>query len=218
RGLPFSISGGVGFIVLFGVAVLNGLVLLNGFEELKEEYGNDLNKRIMKGTKRRVRPILLTALTDILGFFPMAVSMSSCAEVQRPIATVVIGVLFTSTLLTLFLLPIMYRWVETRKMNPNPKLPATAIALIALIIFGSNSTYAQSYDAKVITMEEAVELAKNHYPQLKIKELSITKANKLGKKSLDFGQTQLYIANEEAGNGNSGVQSVIGFGQNNIDI
>ncbi len=218
RDLPFSISAGVGFIVLFGVAVLNGLVLLNGFEELKEEYSDDINKRIMKGTKRRVRPILLTALTDILGFFPMAVSMSSGAEVQRPLATVVIGGLFTSTLLTLFLLPIMYRWVENRNMRPSPKITTTAIALIVLIIFGSNSIYAQSYDAKAITMEEAVKLAKNYYPQLKIKEHSITKANKQSKKSLDFGQTQIFTSVEEAGNGGSGVRSIIGLGQNNIDI
>lgn len=218
RGLPFSISAGVGFIVLFGVAVLNGLVLLNGFEELKEEYSDDINKRILKGTKRRVRPILLTALTDILGFFPMAVSMSSGAEVQRPLATVVIGGLFTSTLLTLFLLPIMYRWVETRKLRPNLKITNAAIAVLVLFVFSVNSTFAQKYDAKAISMEEAVQLAKDHYPQLKIKEHSITKANKQSKKSLDFGQTQIFTSVEEAGNGSSGVQSIIGFGQNNIDI
>lgn len=218
RGLPFSISAGVGFIVLFGVAVLNGLVLLNGFQELKDEYSTDINKRIMKGTKRRVRPILLTALTDILGFFPMAVSMSSGAEVQRPLATVVIGGLFTSTILTLFLLPIMYRWIETRKMKTNRKIANTAIAVVALLIFSANSTFAQSNNTKQITMEEAINLAKEHYPQLKIKEHSITKASKQSKKSLDFGQTQIFTGVEEAGNGNAGVQSIIGFGQNNIDI
>lgn len=218
RGLPFSISAGVGFIVLFGVAVLNGLVLLNGFDELKDEYGTDINKRIMKGTKRRVRPILLTALTDILGFFPMAVSMSSGAEVQRPLATVVIGGLFTSTLLTLFLLPIMYRWVETRKTKQTTKLAPTAIAVVALLFFTANSTFAQSNTTKQLTMDQAVKLAKQHYPQLKIKEHSITKANKQSKKSLDFGQTQIYTATEETGNGDAGVQSIIGFGQNNIDI
>lgn len=218
RGLPFSISAGVGFIVLFGVAVLNGLVLLNGFEELREEYESDLDNRIIKGTKRRVRPILLTALTDILGFFPMAISMSSGAEVQRPLATVVIGGLFTSTLLTLFVLPIMYRWVESRKIKFSTKIVTSAIVLFIVTLSGSNSAYSQNYDAKKITIEEAIELAKQYYPQLKIKEHLITKANKQSKKAVDFGQTQLFTGVEEAGNGNQGVQSIIGFGQNNIDI
>jgi len=109
RDMPFSISAGVGFIVLFGVAVLNGLVLISGFNELKEEGIDDVNERIRMGTRRRIRPILLTALTDMLGFLPMALSVSSGAEVQQPLATVVIGGLLTSTLLTLFVIPILYK-------------------------------------------------------------------------------------------------------------
>jgi cobalt-zinc-cadmium resistance protein CzcA len=112
RGMPFSISAGVGFIVLFGVAVLNGLVLISGFNELKAEGKMSINDIIVKGSIRRIRPILLTASTDILGFLPMAVSMSAGAEVQRPLATVVIGGMLTSTLLTLIVLPVLYRWVE----------------------------------------------------------------------------------------------------------
>ena len=105
RGMPFSISAGVGFIVLFGVAVLNGLVLINGLNELKEEGVSDLKDRIHQGTRRRIRPILLTALTDIFGFLPMAISVSAGAEVQRPLATVVIGGLITSTLFTFLYFP-----------------------------------------------------------------------------------------------------------------
>jgi cobalt-zinc-cadmium resistance protein CzcA len=112
RDMPFSISAGIGFIVLFGVAVLNGLVLISGWNELKEEGVTDLGERIRLGARRRIRPIMLTALTDILGFLPMALSTSSGAEVQRPLATVVIGGLFTATLLTLFILPVLYRWTE----------------------------------------------------------------------------------------------------------
>jgi cobalt-zinc-cadmium resistance protein CzcA len=107
RDMPFSISAGIGFIVLFGVAVLNGLVLISGWNELKEEGVTDLGERIRLGARRRIRPIMLTALTDILGFLPMALSTSSGAEVQRPLATVVIGGLFTATLLTLFILPVL---------------------------------------------------------------------------------------------------------------
>src|SRR5699024_1205630 len=104
RGMSFSISAGVGFIVLFGVAVMNGLILLTGLKELKEEGITDLKERIIKGSVRRVRPILRTALVDVFGFLPMAISTSAGAEVQRPLATVVIGGLFTATLLTLFVL------------------------------------------------------------------------------------------------------------------
>ena len=119
RGMPFSISAGVGFIVLFGVAVLNGLVLISGFNELKAEGRLHINDIIVKGSIRRIRPILLTASTDILGFLPMAVSMSAGAEVQRPLATVVIGGMLTSTMLTLVVLPVLYKWVEKESLQKD---------------------------------------------------------------------------------------------------
>ena len=109
RGMPFSISAGIGFIVLFGVAVLNGLILISGFNQLLKEGIKNPLERILTGSKRRVRPILLTALTDILGFMPMAFSVSAGAEVQRPLATVVIGGLISATLLTLMVLPVLYK-------------------------------------------------------------------------------------------------------------
>lgn len=117
RGMPFSISAGVGFIVLSGVAVLNGLVLINRFNSLKVEGVNSIARRIYRGTQERLRPIMLTAAAAMLGFLPMAVSGSAGAEVQRPLATVVIGGLFTSTMLTLVMLPVLYAIVEhvTRK-------------------------------------------------------------------------------------------------------
>ena len=108
RGMPFSISAGVGFIVLSGVAVLNGLVLINRFNTLKAAGVKSVALRIHRGTRERLRPILLTAAAAMLGFLPMAVSGSAGAEVQRPLATVVIGGLFTSTMLTLVLLPVLY--------------------------------------------------------------------------------------------------------------
>ena len=117
RGMPFSISAGVGFIVLFGVAVLNGLVLITSMNELKKE-GFELKDRIIKGTKERIRPIFLTASTDILGFLPMAVSTSAGAEVQHPLATVVIGGMLTASFLTLIIIPILYHIVET-KLSKN---------------------------------------------------------------------------------------------------
>lgn len=131
RDMPFSISAGIGFIVLFGIAVLNGLVLISGWNELKEEGISDLKERIRLGTQRRIRPILLTAITDILGFLPMAISSSAGAEVQRPLATVVIGGMITATLLTLFILPILYQWIEKRENRSSMK---SKIALGALFI------------------------------------------------------------------------------------
>ncbi len=122
RDMPFSISAGVGFIVLFGVAVLNGLVLLSSFNEQKAKGGASIKDLIVKGSVRRIRPILLTASTDILGFLPMAISSSAGAEVQRPLATVVIGGMLTATLLTLLVLPVLYQLVEGKKEIKKVKL------------------------------------------------------------------------------------------------
>src|SRR5699024_4638860 len=100
RGLPFSISAGIGFIVLFGVSVLNGLILINRFNDLKmKENDMDLKKRIMIGTKERLRPTLLAGIAAIMGFVPMALATSAGASVQRPLATVVIGGMISATLL-----------------------------------------------------------------------------------------------------------------------
>ena len=113
RGMPFSISAGVGFIALFGVAVLNGIVLIGYFNQLKEEGMTDLRARILTGTHIRLRPVLMTATVASLGFLPMALSGSAGGEVQKPLATVVIGGLVTATLLTLLVLPVLYYLEET---------------------------------------------------------------------------------------------------------
>ncbi len=112
RGMPFSISAGVGFIALFGVSVLNGIVLINEFNLLKKDGIKDLHERVLKGTSVRLRPVVLTAAVASFGFLPMALSTSPGAEVQKPLATVVIGGLITATLLTLIVLPILYIFFE----------------------------------------------------------------------------------------------------------
>jgi cobalt-zinc-cadmium resistance protein CzcA len=113
RGMPFSISAGVGFIALFGVAVLNGIVLISEFNRLRKENSKwPLNDIVRKGTEVRLRPVLMTALVASLGFLPMALSQTSGAEVQRPLATVVIGGLISATLLTLVVLPVLYTYFE----------------------------------------------------------------------------------------------------------
>lgn len=123
RGMPFSISAGVGFIALFGVAVLNGIVLISTFNALKKEGWNDVLKRVLEGTRIRLRPVLMTASVAALGFIPMALSHSAGAEVQRPLATVVIGGLITATALTLIVLPCLYIIFQKRKIQAkqNPE-------------------------------------------------------------------------------------------------
>ncbi|MFM2360333.1 MAG: hypothetical protein RLY16_2326, partial [Bacteroidota bacterium] len=117
RDLPFSISAGVGFIALFGVAVLNGIVLIAEFNQLKEEGLHDVRRIVLMGTKVRLRPVLMTAFVASLGFLPMALSDGAGAEVQRPLATVVIGGLLIATFLTLFVLPILYMISEKSSMK-----------------------------------------------------------------------------------------------------
>ena len=118
RGMPFSISAGVGFIALFGVAVLNGIVLIAQYNQLEKDGTKDIKERIVKGSMTRLRPVLMTALVASFGFLPMALSTGDGAEVQRPLATVVIGGLITSTLLTLLVLPSIYKiFTPERKEN-----------------------------------------------------------------------------------------------------
>ena len=118
RDMPFSISAGVGFIALFGVAVLNGIVLIAEFNRLKKDGTLSLNAIVLKGTEVRLRPVLMTALVASLGFLPMALSHGAGAEVQRPLATVVIGGLVTATLLTLLVLPVIYTYFEKESSQP----------------------------------------------------------------------------------------------------
>lgn len=119
RGMPFSISAGVGFIALFGVAVLNGIVLMETFNHLRDEGVKNIRERVIRGTYMRMRPVLMTASVASLGFIPMALSTSAGAEVQRPLATVVIGGLITATFLTLFVVPLLYEWTYSKKSKEN---------------------------------------------------------------------------------------------------
>ena len=218
RDMPFSISAGVGFIVLFGVAVLNGLVLISGFNELKAEGKFHINDIIKKGSIRRIRPILLTASTDILGFLPMAVSMSAGAEVQRPLATVVIGGMLTSTLLTLVVLPLLYKWVESGKSKiKSPKLsPAVLSAVFVMVVFGMSGTL-KAQDS-TFTLQQAIVRAKENYPALKVAQLEIEKQEALKSTAYDLGSTSVYTGKEEMGNDLPGIQNQFGINQNDIDV
>ncbi|MGO1750914.1 MAG: CusA/CzcA family heavy metal efflux RND transporter [Psychroflexus sp.] len=140
RDMPFSISAGVGFIALFGIAVLNGIILAEYFKDLKESKHRLTKDDITKATLDRLRAVLLTASSTALGFLPMALSTGAGAEVQRPLSTVVIGGLITSTILTLIVLPVLYMIVEN-KIN-KPKISKSALSIVIFIIC-SFSAYSQ---------------------------------------------------------------------------
>ncbi len=114
RGMNLNLSASIGFIALFGVAMLNGVVLVSSVNEVRKA-GGPLRESVMRGARRRLRPVLMTAFVASFGFIPMAVSTSTGAEIQRPLASVVIGGLISSTMLTLFLLPVLYDWVNPRR-------------------------------------------------------------------------------------------------------
>ncbi|WP_310991184.1 MULTISPECIES: CusA/CzcA family heavy metal efflux RND transporter [Flavobacteriaceae] len=199
RDLPFSISAGVGFIALFGIAVLNGIVLIEEFKELKAHGVNNINKRILMGTKNRLRPVLLTAAAAALGFLPMAISTSAGAEVQRPLATVVVGGLITATILTLVVLPILYALFDRKGHHPKKKTKVNLKALsIMLLLFLPIFVQAQQ---NPLSAEETVELAieNNKGLQAGVKRINqseqlVGSAFNLDKTQVSYGYDQSNIA------------------------
>ncbi len=177
RGMPFSISAGVGFIALFGVAVLNGIVLISEFNRIrKEEKEKDILSLVMAGTRNRLRPVLMTASVASLGFLPMAISNGAGAEVQRPLATVVIGGLITATLLTLFVLPALYLLTDSSfKWTLRPWKKAAVLLLPVLISF---SSFGQPNPEK-IGLEEAIKLGLAQNPATRVARLQESTAAQL---------------------------------------
>ncbi|MBC6492180.1 CusA/CzcA family heavy metal efflux RND transporter [Flavihumibacter stibioxidans] len=156
RGMPFSISAGIGFIALFGVAVLNGIVLLAEFNRMKKEGRKDINNIVMEGTALRLRPVLMTAAVASLGFLPMALSHGPGAEVQRPLATVVIGGLMTATLLTLVVLPVLFVWIEKKRKRPGHK-PAVIAGI--LVLLSVTNVHAQMKNEQLVTLDSLLSMA-----------------------------------------------------------
>lgn len=191
RGMPFSISAGVGFIALFGVAVLNGIVLISEFNRLKKEGMTDINAIILKGTSVRLRPVLMTATVASLGFLPMALSTGSGAEVQKPLATVVIGGLITATFLTLVVLPVLYTWFE--KIKPKTKKTDVTKGLASLLILCLASSFAANAQQPktVINLNDAVASAMKNNPLVKVGTLDISYQQQLKKTIKDYGKTNV---------------------------
>ncbi|MCD8400669.1 CusA/CzcA family heavy metal efflux RND transporter [Tenacibaculum finnmarkense] len=146
RDMPFSISAGIGFIALFGVAVLNGIVLIAEFNRLKEAGMTDIKAIIKKGTSVRLRPVIMTAAVASLGFLPMAISASAGAEVQKPLATVVIGGLISATLLTLLILPVLYLFSENKSNNKNAKSIKISSKILSLLFIVTASLCIQAQE------------------------------------------------------------------------
>jgi len=167
RGMPFSISAGIGFIALFGVAVLNGIVLIGYFNQLKKEGMKDVWERIQEGTKVRLRPVIMTAAVASLGFLPMALSSGAGAEVQKPLATVVIGGLITATLLTLIVLPILYFFFE-KNFKRNKKKVISLVPVILMLCAINSNISAQTY-----SLPQLLELAQKKNPQISSDQLNI---------------------------------------------
>ncbi|MCS7037175.1 MAG: CusA/CzcA family heavy metal efflux RND transporter [Saprospiraceae bacterium] len=173
RDMPFSISAGVGFIALFGVSVLNGIVLIAEFNRLRKSGLEDAVEVVRQGTRTRLRPVLMTAAVASLGFLPMAISTGAGAEVQRPLATVVIGGLISAGLLTLVVLPVLYvlwsRWL--RRFSPPP---AAAVIVVALGLY-AHSAVAQP----ALTLEQALEQALSTHPSLQAANVGVQQAERL---------------------------------------
>ncbi|WP_310557311.1 CusA/CzcA family heavy metal efflux RND transporter [Flavobacterium sp.] len=186
RGMPFSISAGIGFIALFGIAVLNGIVLISYFNQLKMEGVSDALQRVLIGTKVRLRPVLMTAAVASLGFLPMALSTSGGAEVQKPLATVVIGGLLSATLLTLIVLPILYLLVE-QGFKRRKNRTTTVITAILLLI----STFSFAQSPQTISLESAIEMAKTNNIDLKIADKEIEKQTTLKKTAFQLDPLQV---------------------------
>ncbi|MFM6994845.1 MAG: CusA/CzcA family heavy metal efflux RND transporter [Sediminibacterium sp.] len=179
RGMPFSISAGVGFIALFGVAVLNGIVLLTEMNKLALEPNRTILDIIVTATKTRLRPILITASVASLGFIPMAMSSGAGAEVQKPLATVVIGGLLSATLLTLFVLPIFYQLFEKKRVGQ-----ATIMILLVMVGFNATSAQAQNLSEKK-NLQQVIEQALLVSPTLKTTSAQQAYYNALTKSNFD---------------------------------
>ncbi len=181
RGLPFSISAGVGFIALFGVAVLNGIVLIAEFNRLSEHMENPIDI-VIKGTVSRLRPVLMTALVASLGFLPMALSHGAGAEVQRPLATVVIGGLLLATFLTLFVLPVLYLTFKF-----NVKKSGIAVAITVIMLCSVNNGHAQT-----IQLQAAIDSSLKNNLGFRSEQLRLEYQKKLSASGVNIPMTNVY--------------------------
>ncbi|GAA4792581.1 CusA/CzcA family heavy metal efflux RND transporter [Olivibacter ginsenosidimutans] len=192
RGLPFSISAGVGFIALFGIAVLNGIVLIAEFNRIRTSGVTDLRRVVLQGATTRLRPVLMTAFVASLGFLPMALSNGAGAEVQRPLATVVIGGLLLATFLTLFVLPMLYILFEQgfkglRQLNQHKTL--NILIFIGIIFLGGLTSPLQAQEK--ISLKAAIDTALKNNNQIRSRELLMAYQEALSKTAFSVPKTDI---------------------------
>lgn len=194
RDLPFSISAGVGFIALFGIAVLNGIVLIEHFKELKHHGMKNTDELILKGTTDRLRPVLLTAAAAALGFLPMAISASAGAEVQRPLATVVIGGLFTATILTMIVLPVLYKVLDEKEFKkPKFKMHHSSVFILFLLL-SPVFLMAQNTASE---RERILALALENNKEIKASQLQLEKLKINIQTAYTFDKTAVYYSYDQ---------------------
>lgn len=203
RGMPFSVSAGVGFIALFGIAVLNGIVLIEHLKELQHEGRTNIRDLILDGTRNRLRPVLLTAGAAAMGFLPMAISSGAGAEVQRPLATVVIGGLFTSTLLTMILLPLLFEvfnTVKTVTLFPFRIVRKTIVILVlGLLIPSLVSAQVPDSDRqlKTLSVDEVIAIASRNALSLKAAQFRVEEATALKGTAFQLEKTSITYGLDE---------------------
>lgn len=195
RDMNFSISAGVGFIALFGVAVLNGIVLIAEFNRLEKDGITDITERVLKGLKTRLRPVLMTASVASFGFLPMALSSSAGAEVQKPLATVVIGGLITATLLTLIILPIFYIIFTNRKFRFSFKRQkAKVISMVLLLMLGTSLfSKIEAQSSIPITLHDAIRQALDSNLSIRSAEYAVEMQKTLKRTSWDLPKTNIEL-------------------------
>ena len=193
RGMNFSISAGVGFIALFGVAVLNGIVLIAEFNRLEKEGIADITERVKKGLHTRLRPVIMTAAVASLGFLPMALSNSAGAEVQKPLATVVIGGLISATFLTLIILPVFYiLFSSTKFRNLFKRKSLKTLPLILFFLLGSSSFLnVKAQQVKVINLHQAIQMALDSNLSVRSSAYSVEVQKSLKSASWDLPKTSI---------------------------
>ncbi len=194
RGMPFSISAGVGFIALFGIAVLNGIVMLEHFKELRKHGVTNLRELIIQGATDRLRAVLLTATAAALGFLPMAVSTNAGAEVQRPLATVVIGGLISATLLTLVVLPVLVSWFDKKRI-PKKDSQNNNKGIMLLMLFVLSGGFIQAQELS--SFEQVRDLAYENNAGLRAANLRSDEADAAIGTAFTFDKTEIYYHFDE---------------------
>jgi len=197
RGMPFSVSAGIGFIALFGIAVLNGIILIEHLKDLKQKGMTNMRELIFQGTKDRLRPVMLTAAAAAMGFLPMAISTGAGAEVQRPLATVVIGGLITSTMLTMIALPLLFEIfynVKGIKLWPLKFIRSKTLFISLIFVLPALTSFGQT---KELSMQDAIQLAIQNNKELNAYTLKVKESEALKPTSFSIDKTLIYYGYDQ---------------------